>query len=489
MQRLQTNAVRVYAVDPTQDHDDCMSTLADAGIYVVLDLGTPSNSINRDDPSWAGPLYQRYISVIDAFSKYNNVLGYFAGNEVSNSHNTTAASAYVKAAVRDSKSYIKQQNYRSVGVGYATYDGPIREQLAQYFVCADPGSSIDFWGYNVYSWCGDSDYKTSGYQERTDFFRDYPVPVFFAEYGCNQGDGGSRKFTEVGTLFGDLMTPVFSGGIVYMWFQEANDYGKMIEKTGFGRAVLTVHIGLVNINGNNVSPRPDFTALSSEMAKASPSSTAMNDYQPSAASSWSSCPAVVTTSSGPQGTDAIWMAQATPLPPTPNQALCQCEMETLSCISTSNDMRTYGDDFGYICGKNPNACAGIESNATSGKFGAISQCSPQQQLSWAMNKYYQAQSNDAKSSACDFDGRAKTTSASSAAGTCGTLVMAAGSNGQGTVPQPSGNSQSQSSNGASSSSSGASPRGVSIPSLDAGMLQLGLYAVGAMISGAGMILL
>lgn len=221
--QLQTNVIRTYAIDPTQDHTECMNALASAGIYVVSDLGEPATSINRDTPQWNEALYQRYTAVVDNLAQYSNTLGFFAGNEVSNAPNNTIASAFVKAAVRDVKKYIIDKRYRPMGVGYATNDDETRTELANYFDCGDPTDAIDFWGYNIYSWCGDSDYVSSKYEERTQEFSSYNVPAFFAEYGCNKVQ--PRTFTEVGALFGENMTKVWSGGIVYMYFQEDNDYG------------------------------------------------------------------------------------------------------------------------------------------------------------------------------------------------------------------------------------------------------------------------
>lgn len=226
LKELGTNTIRVYAIDPTADHTECMKLLQDNAIYVVADLSEPNLSINRDTPEWTDTLYARYTSVIDSMASYTNVLGFFAGNEVSNQPNNTAASAFVKAAVRDSKAYIKSRGYRQIGVGYATNDdADIRENLASYFNCGNSSDSIDFWGYNIYSWCGNSSFTESGYDVRTKEFESYSVPVFFAEYGCNQVR--PRQFSEVGALYGDQMTPVWSGGIVYMYFQEANDFGKI----------------------------------------------------------------------------------------------------------------------------------------------------------------------------------------------------------------------------------------------------------------------
>jgi hypothetical protein len=222
--------IRVYAINSSLDHSSCMSQLQAAGIYVIQDLSNPSASINRNSPTWTTDLFASYAAVVDAMAGYSNVLGFFAGNEVSNSVNTTAASAYVKAAVRDMKAYIKTKNYRTIGVGYATNDdATIRHNMADYFNCGDPASAIDFWGYNIYSWCGDSSYTTSGYDQRVAEFSNYSVPAFFAEYGCNTVQ--PRVFTEVQALYGRNMTGVFSGGIVYMYFQEVNDYGRFLIST------------------------------------------------------------------------------------------------------------------------------------------------------------------------------------------------------------------------------------------------------------------
>lgn len=72
-------------------------------------------------------------------------------------------------------------------------------------------------------WCGDSSYHTSGYDGLTANFTKTNIPVFFSEYGCNKP--APRVFTEVGTLYGSDMTAVLSGGIVYEYVQEVNDFG------------------------------------------------------------------------------------------------------------------------------------------------------------------------------------------------------------------------------------------------------------------------
>ncbi|KAI9041884.1 glycoside hydrolase family 72 protein [Aspergillus affinis] len=460
MQELNTNTIRVYAIDPTADHKKCMQLLADAGIYVISDLSSPSQSIDRNDPRWEVSLYNRYTSVIDEMAQYNNTLGFFAGNEVSNNVKTTDASAFVKAAVRDMKSYIKRKNYRSLGVGYATNDdSSIRVHMANYFDCESEEDSIDFWGYNIYSWCGDSTYQESGYKDRTDEFRNYSVPVFFAEYGCNSVS--PRKFTEVKALFGDKMNDVWSGGIVYMYFQEENDYG-----------LVSV------VDSTSVSKLKDFTYYSSEIASATPSGTNKASYTPTN-SALQSCPAVNTA----------WMAKQTPLPPTPNEELCDCMAASAGCVvQDSLASSKYSDLFSVVCGYTD--CDGLTANATTGKYGAYGMCNSKQQLNFALNKYYGEQNSAA--SACSFGGSATTTSAASKTGSCKSLMSQAGTAGTGTVTsEPTATAGSGSSSKASASASGstgAAPNTAGT-AVAVGSFQLALYAVMAVMTAVIMVLL
>ncbi|KAL3485026.1 Glucanosyltransferase-domain-containing protein [Aspergillus germanicus] len=402
LQSLNTNTIRVYAVDPTADHSTCMSLLADAGIYVIADLSDPTESIDRDDPRWETALYTRYTNVIDSLANYTNTLGFFAGNEVSNTVDTTDASAFVKAAVRDMKAYIKAKSYRSgLGVGYATNDDKdIRVNMADYFNCEEEDEGIDFWGYNVYSWCGDSSYKASGYEDRTEEFRNYSVPVFFAEYGCN--DVQPRTFTEIETLFGDEMAEVWSGGIVYMYFQEDNDYG-----------LVSV------VDSTSVSTMADYKYYSSQINSVSPSGTNKASYTPTN-TALQTCPSV---SAG------TWLAKASPLPPTPNTSLCSCMDASNACVVDSSvSSSDYADLFSVVCGLTD--CTGVTANGTTGTYGAYGMCQPKQQLNWALNKYYSEQGT---ASACDFSGSATTTSTASATGSCSSMLSAVGTDGTGTV--------------------------------------------------------
>lgn len=73
------------------------------------------------------------------------------------------------------------------------------------------------------SWCGNSNFDTSGYDDLVRDFGNTSLPIFFSEYGCNEPY--PRIFTEVPSLYGPQMTPVFSGGLIYEYTQEPSNYG------------------------------------------------------------------------------------------------------------------------------------------------------------------------------------------------------------------------------------------------------------------------
>jgi hypothetical protein len=136
-------------------------------------------------------------------------------------------------------------------VGYSAADvSEILVDTWNYLQCTTTGdasdpSRVDVFALNSYSWCGESSFQTSGYNVLFSDFSNTSVPMFFSEYGCNVP--APRIFTEVPVIYGPLMTPVFSGGIVYEYSEESNDYG------------------LVNINSDaSAQLLPDFNTLQSQ---------------------------------------------------------------------------------------------------------------------------------------------------------------------------------------------------------------------------------
>ena len=108
MQSIGTNSIRVYHVDPTSNHDGCMSAFEDAGIYIWLDLDTFNSYIQGPDgntPTWNQTQYEAYQEVFDTFQGYDNLAGFFVGNEVLTTGESSSFAPYVKAAARDMKAY------------------------------------------------------------------------------------------------------------------------------------------------------------------------------------------------------------------------------------------------------------------------------------------------------------------------------------------------------------------------------------------------
>jgi hypothetical protein len=62
----------VYSVDPALDHNECMTLMAEAGIYLVLDVNTPlpEQHLNNREPwtTYTKNYLEHVFSVIEVFS-------------------------------------------------------------------------------------------------------------------------------------------------------------------------------------------------------------------------------------------------------------------------------------------------------------------------------------------------------------------------------------------------------------------------------------
>jgi hypothetical protein len=380
---LGINTIRVYEAYGHLNHDKGMKMLADAGIYVIFDLSNPKTSINREEPKYDTSILNAFTQKADNFAKYDNTLAYFAGNEVNNDLTNTNSNPFVKATIRDMKTHMKAQK-RYIPIGYANNDDEkTLQNIVDYFNCGESDERIDFFGYNIYSWCGDSSMEKSSYDKKTDMFKDYGIPVFFSEYGCNKVR--PRKFSDIPALYSSPMSDVFSGGLIYEFTEEANNYG------------------LVKSNGNNFVKLEDFNTYKDQLSKLSLKPTKKSSYK-APKSNGSKCPK--------EGSN--WKA-SNDLPPTPSVDACNCLAKTFSCVvsksfNVTGENSDAGKLFGYACGDGKVDCTRLAADGTKGRYGDISYCDPTTQLSYAFNALYNKSKKNKE--ACPDDGKHSTQSPS-----------------------------------------------------------------------------
>lgn len=246
---MQFNTLRVYNIDPTLNHDECASIFNSVGIYMILDINSPlpGGSLvthNAASSYTSNYLTSRAFAMVEAFKNYPNLLGFFSANElIYDIPSGGPDPPYIRAVQRDLKNYIANHAPRTIPVGYSAADvRPILVDQWNYLQCSisdgnNDRSRSDFLGLNSYSWCGtDATLQTSGYDVLAALFSNSTTPIFFSEYGCNKPR--PRIFNEVPVLYGPQMT-VLSGGLVYEYAQEANDYGLVLINSDGSANLLT----------------------------------------------------------------------------------------------------------------------------------------------------------------------------------------------------------------------------------------------------------
>lgn len=299
MKQLGANVIRVYHVDAKADHSGCMAEFADAGIYTIIDMDTFSTYIlpvrvvpshgrgsvltmtSQGAPAWNKTQLDAYAAVMDAFSQFDNTLGFFVGNEIIAQANQSMAAPYIKAAARDLKAHRDSKNYRKFPVGYSAADiAELRPMLQDYLTCGGNASeNIDFFALNSYEWCDPAAYDTSGYANLQSMAVDFPVPIFFSETGCNVP--GPRLFDDQAAIFGPKMVNDWSGSLIYEWIQEENNYGLISYGPKVDPTVTGADIaGGFTRKGMPTPVTPDFDNLKKMWATITPTGVASSEYDP-----------------------------------------------------------------------------------------------------------------------------------------------------------------------------------------------------------------
>ncbi|KAF2665244.1 hypothetical protein BT63DRAFT_483109 [Microthyrium microscopicum] len=385
LKKLGINSIIVQWLRPEADHSPCMQQLQEAGIYVLAGLMRPNEQIYHTH-TWDRDMYSRYAAVVDNLKGFTNLLGFFITG-------SPATLPYVKAAIRDLKQHLKDSPRGRVPIGYLTKN--YGAEFYQNLVCGEPKASIDFLALNINTVCEGTSEREQSIQDVVRQNADYPVPMFAYGANCN-----ARNKTNI-ELMHALATPEgkkgMSGGFLFEYFDDNRDN-------------IT---GLVEISGNTVKLRPEFTSLTNDiLIKANQTSDepSMGEYSPpkfsrSACATTIPIPTRTTVAGVLKTIETIQFA--TNLPPTPDQRLCRCLMRSLECSAAHSFNRgyEYKPDSSVrkditnpeerhivqsVCPQNATWCLGAQGDTLKGEYGTFSGCNSTERGSWIINQQYKA---------------------------------------------------------------------------------------------------
>jgi hypothetical protein len=243
-QALGVNAIRLYAVNPDLDNDAFMCALQFAGIYVLVGLAATCEGCaitkGAEETCYPTALKDRGQHIINAFSKYPNVIGFDAGNEinlVAPPGEPEVNAACQKKFIRDMRAFISSCSavMRQIPVGVVLADVE-RDENALYYGCrTDPNDefeSTQWYGINTYVHCdgtATSIDQLTGYQDLLSDFSRYGLsyPVMLTEFGClspsfptQDGYDAQRTWLQVDALHSSDYREEFVGGFVFEYSTE-----------------------------------------------------------------------------------------------------------------------------------------------------------------------------------------------------------------------------------------------------------------------------
>jgi hypothetical protein len=271
---LNVNVVRIYAVDPSKNHDAFLCALQKENMYLIVELGADCYGCavkKYPAPTCYPPsLKHRGQLIINSFARYDNILAFSAGNEASlTATNSTVNAACQKRFLRDMRAFIDRcsNTIRKIPIGLAIADIDRKENSIYYrYVCdwrqsnhencfliethvsfisipplsiiscrtnpEDEFENADFLGINTYVDCdgaATSSENLVGFEALLADFSSYEitVPVVLTEFGCinpsypAQGNyEDQRTFLSVDALFSDRYREEFVGGAVFEYNTE-----------------------------------------------------------------------------------------------------------------------------------------------------------------------------------------------------------------------------------------------------------------------------
>jgi hypothetical protein len=222
--QLGINTIFVNHSEPTQSPELALQLLQDDGIYVLLELFTNielkgSHTIRAADIDlqrlYSPVKVRKNLAIVSQTANFPNVLGYSVSQSEIHSSASTKLAALHRAAVRDTKLFLRKSGARQIPVGANMSSSQMfRSGALRYMAAGDPEERVDFMSYGVWDWVGPSNFPMSGYKNLCGSFEPWPVPMFLAEYGTAYS-GRARVLDEVECVFSPDMTGVFSGGFLH----------------------------------------------------------------------------------------------------------------------------------------------------------------------------------------------------------------------------------------------------------------------------------
>jgi hypothetical protein len=188
-----------------------MDQLQKEGIYVLVGLNNVNHNILATQ-AWDRDLQKRFISIIDGFCGYKNVLGfYLTGSPIT--------VPYIRAAARDLKSYVKSKG-RQVPIGYF---GSFRGRgFSDSVNCGEGESAVDFMAFDDGAVCDNAEKAYRAMDILTADHSTFSIPTFLYNPWCDPQTPANTS--DFGLLFQPNAIGTLSGSVAFSYFKPYQVY-------------------------------------------------------------------------------------------------------------------------------------------------------------------------------------------------------------------------------------------------------------------------